>query len=413
MEDILIIGAGVAGLAAAAELANAGVHATIVEARDRIGGRIYTRHDPLCPVPIELGAEFIHGVSREIFDIVQARRMLAVEVSGSHLCQHDGKLSECDDFGPVEEFLKRLDAAEEQDDQSFESFVNASGIDDETKQSSIGFVEGFNAARKELVSVHALSRQQKAEEISGGLRSFRLASGYDSIAAELYRSISPDRCRIYLNTPIDQIGWSTERVRAGRFISKRAIITVPLGVLKESRLRIEPEPAEFRSSIGALEMGDAIRMVFRFRERFWDNREPLGSMSFMHAEGARDFRVWWSSMPFHAPVLTAWAGGPRADHANMAAALDTLAALFETERAEIESQLEAAYFHDWKADPYSCGSYSYVRAGGLPDADRLAEPFDNTLYFAGEHTDTTGNWGTVHGAIASGYRAARQVLESL
>jgi len=413
MEDILIIGAGVAGLAAAAELANNGAHVTIVEARDRIGGRIHTIHDPLCPVPIELGAEFVHGTSREIFDIVHGRGMLAVEATGSHLCQHDGKLAECDDYGPVEEFLDKLDATEDGDDESFESFAARAGLNEETLRHATDFVEGFNAADKELVSIHALSRQQKAEEVTGGLRSFRFAAGYDKLAAELFRSIPAGSRRLYLNSPIERIQWSPERVRAGRFIAKRVIVTTPLGVLKERRLRIDPEPNEFRAGLDSMEMGNAVRVVFRFRERFWDNRPDLASMSFMHAEGAHDFRVWWSSVPFHAPVLTAWIGGPRAESANIGGALDTLASLFEMERADLDSQLEATYFHNWHDDPWSCGSYSYVRAEGPPAADGLAEPVENTIYLAGEHTDTTGNWGTVHGAIASGHRAARQVLESL
>ena len=79
-------------------------------------------------------------------------------------------------------------------------------------------------------------------------------------------------------------------------------------------------------------------------------------------------------------------------------------------RSDVENQLEATYFHNWETDPWSCGAYSYVRAGGLPAADRLAKAVDDTLYFAGEHTDVTGNWGTVHAAIASGRRAARDVL---
>ena len=79
-------------------------------------------------------------------------------------------------------------------------------------------------------------------------------------------------------------------------------------------------------------------------------------------------------------------------------------------RSDLEDQLEATYFHNWEIDPWSCGAYSYVRAGGLAAADRLAKPVENTLYFAGEHTDVTGNWGTVHAAIASGRRAARDVL---
>src|ERR1700681_356366 len=96
--DVIVVGAGVAGLAAAGELARAGVGVTIIEARDRIGGRVFTRHDPLCTVPIELGAEFVHGTPAELFDLIHGQGLLAVEVTGGHLCYRDGGLTDCGDW---------------------------------------------------------------------------------------------------------------------------------------------------------------------------------------------------------------------------------------------------------------------------------------------------------------------------
>jgi monoamine oxidase len=410
-DDILIIGAGVAGLAAAADLTRAGLQVVILEARDRIGGRICTRHDPLCPIPIELGAEFIHGAPHEIFDVIHASRLLAVSVTGSHLCYRCGKLADCSDwFDSVDALLGKLNEAKQRDDESFDQFLGRIDANEETKLRASDFVEGFNAARRDTVSVYALARQQEAEEASGADRMFRLAAGYDTIAKELYRSIPPELCRLYLNTPVDQIEWRRDEVRAGRFTAQRAIVALPLGVLKSGSVRVHPEPSSLRAGIDALEMGNAVRIVFRFRECFWDQRGDLARMSFLHGERQSPFAVWWSSTPFHAPILTAWAAGPKAEQCDIADALNTLATLLGVDRSELEDQLEATYFHDWQSDPFACGAYSYVRAGKLPDADRLSDPIDDTLYFAGEHTDTTGNWGTVHGAIASGRRAARQVL---
>src|SRR6266567_924111 len=246
-DDVLIIGAGVAGLAAAADLTRAGLHVTILEARDRIGGRIYTRHDPLCPVPIELGAEFIHGMPREIFDVINASRLLAVSVSGNHLCYRDGKLTDCGDwFDSVEELLGKLSEAKKRKDEAFDKFLSRVHADKETKLRATDFVEGFNAARRDRVSVHALARQQEAEEAAGSDHMFRLTAGYDTIATELYRSIPPARCRLYLNTTVERIEWRQNEVRTRNFTSKRAIITLPLGVLKEGRVRIHPKPPALR-----------------------------------------------------------------------------------------------------------------------------------------------------------------------
>lgn len=409
--DVLIVGAGVAGLAAAGELARAGVNVTILEARDHIGGRVHTRHDPLCPVPIELGAEFVHGTPAELFDLIHARGLLAVEVTGSHLCYRDGGLTDCGDwFDSVEELLGKLSAAKEREDEPFESFLKRVHADAEVKLRATDFVEGFNAAYRGRISVHALARQQEAEESAGGDRMFRLVAGYDGIATELYRAIPRERRRLYLNAPVQRIEWERGGVRAGRFEAKQTIVTVPLGVLKTGGLLFDPEPAVLRAGLAAMEMGNAVRFVFRFRERFWNSGEELAKMSFLHGEREPGLSVFWSSAPLEAPILTAWAGGPKAVDADPKEALAILAKMLG--RSDLEDQLEAAYFHNWETDPWSCGAYSYVLAGGLAAADRLAKPVENTLYFAGEHTDVTGNWGTVHAAIASGRRAARDVLAS-
>jgi monoamine oxidase len=407
--DILIVGAGVSGLAAAGELARAGHNVTIVEARDRIGGRVYTRHDPLCPVPIELGAEFVHGTPANLFALIHAHRLLAVEVTGSHLSYRAGRLNTFEEFFPsVEGLLAKMSEAASRGDESFETFLQRVDDDEETKSRATDYVEGFNAAYKDRISVHALARQQEAEESAGGDRMFRLVAGYDTIATELYRAIPRERCRLYLNTPVHHIEWRRGEVTIdGRFTAPRAIITLPLGVLQAGTVRIDPQPASLRAALDAMEMGRARRIVFRFRERFWDAREDLATMSFMHGEHEASWPVWWSSAPLQTPILTAWAGGPKALSSDPNQALDVLAKLLGMKRAGIEEQREATYFHDWASDPWSCGAYSYVRAGGLAAAEKLAEPIKDTLCFAGEHTDTTANWGTVHGAIASGLRAAK------
>jgi monoamine oxidase len=90
--------------------------------------------------------------------------------------------------------------------------------------------------------------------------------------------------------------------------------------------------------------------------------------------------------------------------------LRTLATLPHTRSEQLAQLLDAAYFHDWQNDPFSRGAYSYDAVGWDGAQQTLATPVENTLFFAGEATDTTGHNGTVHGAIASGRRAAREIL---
>jgi monoamine oxidase len=173
------------------------------------------------------------------------------------------------------------------------------------------------------------------------------------------------------------------------------------------------------SQAARLRMGAVVRVILVFRSCFW--REH--ALSFLFTPG-RIPATWWTPMPNEAPVLTGWVGGPQAaalrrrmDASGAPDALlhecfKVLSDAFAISEGDLQGLLTGWHAHDWEADAYTRGAYSYVPAGAL-DAPRLmTTPLANTLYFAGEHTDTTGHWGTVHGALRSGMRAARQVLNA-
>ena len=136
--------------------------------------------------------------------------------------------------------------------------------------------------------------------------------------------------------------------------------------------------------------------------------------------GSQDesFPTWWTQHPVRRPLLTGWAAGPRGrrlsgppEAAILEQALTSLARILPVSRRDLESLLEAHYLHDWQADPFSLGAYSYALVGGADAPAELAAPLAHTLYFAGEATESTGDNATVHGAIRTGLRAAREVLE--
>src|ERR1051326_5293260 len=153
--DVIVIGAGAAGLAAAIDLRRAGLSVLILEARDRIGGRIFSQQDPTLHLPIELGAEFIHGLTPEIFQPLQARQIPITEVSGDSWCFQNGSLCRCDFFGEVDKILRRMDPRGP--DESFLSFLNRtitgkSGPPEQSAaQWALSYVSGFNAADAEKV----------------------------------------------------------------------------------------------------------------------------------------------------------------------------------------------------------------------------------------------------------------------
>src|SRR5438128_1065147 len=167
--DILIVGAGVAGLSAALVLARAGLRVPILEARNRAGGRIFTQHDPTLNHAVELGAEFVHGFAPEILLPAQQHNIPLTEVEGDPWCSVDGRLQQCNVFEKADEILAKMD--DRSPDESFLDFLARCFPGDEhadAKQWATRYVSGFNAADPAEVSVHWLVHSRAADErISG------------------------------------------------------------------------------------------------------------------------------------------------------------------------------------------------------------------------------------------------------
>src|ERR1043165_3157276 len=174
--DVLIIGAGVAGLAAACDLSAAGLSVCVVEARGRVGGRIYTLRDEQTPLPVELGAEFIHGRPPEIFRLAQAARLLVCDVSERRWQMRDGALRKANEFwSQIERIMDRMKKSKGRD-QSFQEFLKADGNDEglrEAREAAVMYVEGFHAAQTEIIGVAGLNRSEEhtSELQSRGLHS--------------------------------------------------------------------------------------------------------------------------------------------------------------------------------------------------------------------------------------------------
>jgi monoamine oxidase len=156
-----------------------------------------------------------------------------------------------------------------------------------------------------------------------------------------------------------------------------------------------------------------------FWEGDWLGHRRLARLYFLFSDD-QVMPTWWTGYPLLAPQLTGWVGGSRAagrvsspDAALAEQALEALARVLGVQRGWLEEQLESWHVHNWSTDPYARGAYSYVRVGGLAAPQQLSEPVDDTLFFAGEATDAEGHTGTVHGALSTGERAARQIIAHL
>lgn len=298
----------------------------------------------------------------------------------------------------------------------------------ETRSQLINYVEGFNAADSEVVGTASLGKQQAAEEVIEADRIFHVRGGYAQLPQFLASKITAAHGQILLRAQVGEVGWSPGDVsfrcrhsgKESTFRAKCAIIAVPLGVLQSGSIRITPEPRQAAEAIASMRMGYAWRNVLVFRGRFWTGLKAhpkLEELSFLFSSKTIP-STWWTSFPERTPTLTAWAGGPRADALSSFGPQEArdrvcrvLADILGVEVNLVQNQLVQCVFHDWQRDPFSMGSYSYVPKGALEASARLSDPLEETLFFAGEHTDITGHWGTVHGAMRSGLRAAHPVLK--
>jgi monoamine oxidase len=415
--DVIIIGAGIAGLAAAGELASSGVNVTVLEARDRVGGRIFTMHPDSVETPIELGAEFIHGRPPELLNLFRDADVPIQSFIGTDACFTHGALSRCpSEFGAFDLLEELAGYLRREGDMSFTEFLARRQPSPEDAEGARSFVEGFNAADARCIGIAALARQQQAEDEIDGDQSSRSIHGYDLLPLYLARRAEQSGARILLSSPVSSVQWNSGSVTiqtavGESFSASKAIITLPLGVLKARSVAIDPEPSTILAAADRMKAGSARRMTLLFRSPFWKDRMP--NMRFLFAHGMTP-AVYWTHQPSDAPVLVAWAGGPKADAIHDRAewrmqALRSLECIFSLPPQSLDTELRNCYMHDWQRDPWTLGAYSYAPVGAADCSAEMAEPVGNTLFFAGEHTDTTGHWGTVHGALRSGLRAAKQI----
>jgi len=417
MHDVIVVGAGAAGLMAARELTRAGKQVVVLEASHRVGGRVLTLFEERAGVPIELGAEFVHGDAPTTTRLLDEARLATVPVSGEHVRSDDGELSP---QGPIWKRMSRVFALmskRRKTDRSFQEFLDTrpgGARLARDRELADAFVQGFDGADPTLISERSLAEQGDPTE--GAATARRVVNGYAALIVHLDREVSSF---VRLNCRAQSIEWGDAGVRVvdatGTTHSARAVvIALPLPMLQDGALHIEPEIPTLRNAANRLVMGHVARTCVVVRERFWE--EKTQELSFVHAP-RRPLTVWWTQHPIQAPVLVGWAGGPAAQQLTRSGTLEEvvlaeLAHVFRMRRARTESIVESIHWHDWSSDPLVRGAYSYVGVGGVSAPRTLARSIAGRVFVAGEAADAESG-GTVEAALASGERAARAVVRAL
>jgi monoamine oxidase len=407
--DILVIGAGAAGLAAARALADAGRHVAVLEARERIGGRVWTDHG-FGPIPVECGAEFIHGQRAGTWAWLRRAGLRAepfTRWSGRRIALGDGRLAGSwllrarPDLRRVFTLEQQLEAYRGPD-CSLADWLAMQGYSPLARHIADVRLAHSNCATPATISVAELAHELRLDDKGPG--DFHILDGYDRVLATIAAGLD-----IRLATPVETIRWGERGVEVitsqGPLAARSAVVTLPLAVLKAGAVRFDPPlPEAKRHAIEALAMAPAMKLHLRFAEPFWPH-----DMTFLTAD--QPVAVWWTLRP-GVPLLTGFLTGPRAArlaHYGADGAIERGLAQLDALFGGAASRLfVAGQLINWAADPWARGGYSSVPPGAHGQRAALAAPL-GALHFAGEATVFEDNPATVHGALHSGERAAAEI----
>lgn len=431
--DILIIGAGAAGLMAARTLLKAGKKVIVLEARNRCGGRIHTIHNQAFLKNTELGAEFIHGNLPVTLNLLKEAGISYQSVNAEMWRYSNGHLSNegffITDWGLLIKGLNKLET-----DVNMGEFLQKEFSGNrykELRESVRKFISGYDTADVRKASAFALRREWQSEDEDAQRR---INGGYGAIVKYLEDECKNNSARIYLNSVVKEVHWSNDGIKAITsegmcYEARQILIALPLGVLQahsdeKGSIVFYPDIPEQKKAIDAMGFGAVIKILLEFDSIFWEDQcttelagKSLRNMGYLFSD--EEIPTWWTQSPQHSPVLTGWLGGPEAaskknlpDEVILQQALQSLGKIFKRNPDELKNSLLAFTIVNWTAEPFTCGSYSFDTVASEKSRKLLNEPVNNTLFFSGDYLYDGPAMGTVEAALTSGKKTAESILKA-